>query len=252
MATAESLAYTETINGKRYYIIKDQNPLPSVTTVLGAMTDKSGLDAWRKRVGEEKANQISTFSANRGTVMHQFCEYFLLSEKEERKDKLKEAQVKIYGFCEEMGFTDKEMAVGRKLFYNFYNNGLFDNIEEIVHIEETLYSSQMGGYAGRVDTIYRNKKGELLILDFKTSRKPKKREWVENYYLQIAAYFMAYWNMTSVKPKGGEIWISNEQEAFPQVFNVTFDDIMKYGKEFLGMVKEFHKLHPLPAEYIKK
>ena len=74
----------------------------------------------------------------------------------------------------------------------------------------------------------------------------------QNYYLQISAYFMAYWEMNKTKPLGGEIWISNEQEGFPQVFKVTFDDIMKYGKQFLDMVKRYHKLHPLPAEYIKK
>jgi len=251
MATAQSLAYTETINGKRYYII-GESKLPSVTTVLGAMTDKSGLDAWRKRVGEEKANQISTFSANRGTVMHQLCEYFLLSEKKEHKDKLREAQEKIIPFCEEQGFTNEEMVIGRKLFFNFYNNGLFDTIDKVIHIEETLYSHQMGGYAGRVDTIYKSKKGELIILDFKSSRKPKKREWIENYYMQIAAYYIAYWDMNKIKPLGGEIWISNEQDGFPQVFNVTFEDIIKYGKQFLGMVEKYHKLHPLPAEYIKK
>ena len=250
MATAQSLAYTQTINGKRYYII-GESKLPSVTTVLGSMTDKSGLDAWRKRIGEEKANQISIFSANRGTVMHQLCEYFLLSEKNEHKEKLREAQELIIPFCKDQGFTDEEMRVGRKLFYNFYNNGLFDNIQEIVQIEETLYSHVMGGYAGRVDTIYRNKNGELVILDFKTSRKPKKREWIENYYLQISAYYMAYCEMNKTKPLGGEIWISNEQEGFPQVFKVTFDDIMKYGKQFLDMVKRYHELHPLPAEYIK-
>ena len=77
MATAQSLATTETINGKRYYNLGEGQKYPSVTTILGAMTDNSGIAAWRKRVGEEKADAISRFSANRGTVMHQFCEYFL-------------------------------------------------------------------------------------------------------------------------------------------------------------------------------
>ena len=77
MATVQSLATTETINGKRYYNIAEGKKYPSVTTILGAMTDKSGIDKWRKRIGEEKADAISKFSANRGTVMHQFCEYFL-------------------------------------------------------------------------------------------------------------------------------------------------------------------------------
>ena len=121
MATAESLATTETINGKRYYNIGEGIKYPSVTTILGAMTDKSGIDKWRKRVGEEKADAISKFSANRGTVMHQLCEYFLGSDKETQRDRLMDAQIKIGPFVKENGFTEEETNIGRKLFFNFYN-----------------------------------------------------------------------------------------------------------------------------------
>lgn len=245
MATAESLAGTETINGKRYYLI-GKNKYPSVTTVLGAMTDSSGLDKWRKRVGEEEADRISKFSANRGTIMHQMIEYFLGSDKETQRERLIEAQESIIQFVKEEGFTEEELEVGRKLFYSFYNGGLFDKISKVISIEETLYSHQMGGYAGRVDNIYENKNSHLLILDFKTSRKAKKKEWIENYFMQIAAYFLAYWEMHGVKPHGGEIWIGVENDI-PQVFDINWDDIQVYGKKFLGMVKEYHNLHPLPG-----
>jgi genome maintenance exonuclease 1 len=103
----------------------------------------------------------------------------------------------------------------------------------------------MGGYAGRVDNIYENAKAHLLILDFKTSRKRKKKDWIKNYFLQISAYFMAYWEMHGIKPHGGEIWIAVENDE-PQIFEITWEDIQEYGKEFLGMVKEYHKLYPLP------
>jgi len=244
MATAESLSITQTINGKRYYII-EENKYPSVTTVLGAMTDSSGLDAWRKRVGEEEADRISKFSANRGTIMHQMIEYFLGSEKDSQKERLKEAQTLIIEFSKEEGFTEEELDMGRRLFYSFYNNGFFDKISKVISIEETLYSHQMGGYAGRVDNIYENAKAHLLILDFKTSRKRKKKDWIKNYFLQISAYFMAYWEMHGIKPHGGEIWIAVENDE-PQIFEITWEDIQEYGKEFLGMVKEYHKLYPLP------
>ena len=105
MSTEQSLATTETINGKRYYNIGDGKKYPSVTTILGAMTDKSGIDKWRKRVGNEKADAISKFSSNRGTVMHQFCEYFLGSEKETVRERLIDAQTLIGPFVEENGFT---------------------------------------------------------------------------------------------------------------------------------------------------
>ena len=245
MATKESLATTETINGKRYYNIGEGIKYPSVTTILGAMTDKSGIDKWRKRVGEEKADAISKFSANRGTVMHQLCEYFLGSDKETQRDRLMDAQIKIGPFVEENGFTEEETTVGRKLFFNFYNSKCFDRINNVVSIEDTLFSPLMGGYAGRVDIIYENEKGHLVILDFKSSKKPKKEDWIENYKMQIAAYSLAYWEMNKRKPKGGEIWISNEADGFPQVFEMSFDDITKYGKMFLNLVKQFHTKFPL-------
>jgi genome maintenance exonuclease 1 len=244
MATKESLLQTETINGKRYYVI-GEHKYPSVTTILGSMTDSSGLDKWRKNIGEAEADKISKFSANRGTIMHQMIEYYLGSEKETQKERLREAQEKIITFVEAEGFTEDELEVGRKLFYSFYNNDLFSKIGKVISIEETIYSHQMGGYAGRVDNIYENVLSHLLILDFKTSRKRKKKEWIENYFMQIAAYFLAYWEMTGKKPDGGEIWIGVENDE-PQVFELTWDDIQEYGKKFLSLVKEYHKLNPLP------
>jgi genome maintenance exonuclease 1 len=244
MSTQQSLSQTETINGKRYYVI-GEHKYPSVTTVLGSMTDSSGLDKWRKKIGEEEADRISKFSANRGTIMHQMIEYFLGSTKETQKERLKEAQERIIEFVKAEGFTAEELEVGRKLFYSFYNNDLFSKITKVISIEETLYSHQMGGYAGRVDNIYENILSHLLILDFKTSRKQKKKEWIENYFMQISAYFLAYWEMTGKKPHGGEIWIAVENDL-PQVFEVTWEDIQDYGKKFLSLVKEYHTLNPLP------
>jgi len=177
--------------------------------------------------------------------MHQMIEYFLGSEKNSQTERLKEAQTLIIEFAKEEGFTEEELDMGRRLFYSFYNNGFFDKISKVVSIEETLYSHQMGGYAGRVDNIYENAKAHLLILDFKTSRKRKKKDWIKNYFLQISAYFMAYWEMHGIKPHGGEIWIAVENDE-PQIFEITWEDIQEYGKEFLGMVKEYHKLYPLP------
>ena len=244
MATLESLKGTETINDKRYYLIGDHK-YPSVTTVLGTMTDKSGLDEWRKRVGNEEADRISKLSANRGTVMHQMIEYFLESDGETVRDRLLDAQHKIVAFVKEEGFTEEELSIGRKLFYSFYNNGLFDKIAEIVSIEETLYSHKMGGYAGRVDNIYKSTLAHLIILDFKTSRKRKKKEWIKNYYMQIAAYFIAYWEMYGVRPHSGEIWIGVENDE-PQIFEITWEEIKEHAKDFLELVKEYHKLYPLP------
>jgi genome maintenance exonuclease 1 len=245
MSTEQSLATTETINNKRYYNLGEGIKYPSVTTIIGSMTDKSGIDRWRKKVGAETADAITKFSSNRGTVMHQLCEYFLGSTKETVKERLLDAQTLIGPFVEENGFTEAESKMGRKLFFNFYNSKYFERITNVVSIEDTLYSPQMGGYAGRVDIIYENEKGCLVILDFKSSRKPKREDWIENYKMQIAAYSLAYWEMYKRRPSGGEIWISNEADGFPQLFEMTFDDITKYGKMFLGLVQEFHKKYIL-------
>lgn len=250
MSTSESLIQTTSINNKRYYIIGN-NLYPSVTTILGSMTDSSGLNDWIKRIGKVEADKISTFSANRGTIMHQMIEYYLGSTANTNRDKLLDAQKKIITFVNENNYTSEELEVGRRLFYSFYNNGLFDKIKRIIKMEETLYSHQMGGYAGRVDNIYENTQEHLIILDFKTSKKQKKKEWIKNYFLQISAYFIAYWEMTGVKPHGGEIWIAVEN-GDPQIFSVTFSEIKHYAKEFLLLVKKYHKHNPIPAEYIKK
>ena len=241
MATAEVLGKTESINGKRYYNVQEGVKYPSVTTIIGEMTDQSFLDKWRQRIGEEKADAISKFSANRGNVMHQLCEYYLLSDKETSKEKLEEALEKISHFVIEEGYSQKEYDTGRSLFFNFYTGGLFDTVTDVISVEEMLYSHQMGGFAGRVDNIYRNKEGRPVILDFKSSTKPKKRAWVNNYFLQISAYFIAYWEMYGEKPDYGEIWISNEQDGFPQKFIVSYEDVKTYGKQFLQYVKEFHQ-----------
>ena len=241
MATIEALGKTENINGRRYYNVDEGVKYPSVTTIIGEMTDKSFLDKWRQRIGHEKADAISKFSANRGTIMHQLCEYYILSIESTPKEKLQQALRLIPDFVETEGFTDEEYRVGRSLFFNFYTGGLLNRVTDVISVEEMLYSHQMGGFAGRVDNIYRNKEGRPVILDFKSSTKPKKRAWVDNYFLQIAAYFIAYWEMYGERPDYGEIWISNEQEGFPQQFIVSYDDVKTYGKQFLQYVKEFHQ-----------
>ena len=104
MATKETLGKTENINGKRYYNIQEGVKYPSVTTIIGEMTDKSFLDKWRQRIGHEKADAISKFSANRGTVMHQLCEYYILADSQDPKEKLQDALHKIVDFVEDGGF----------------------------------------------------------------------------------------------------------------------------------------------------
>lgn len=243
MATAEGLAQTVRIKGKRYYKIGEDRLLPSVTTIISSMTDNSGIAAWRERVGNEEADRIGKYSANRGTVMHQMIEYFLLSKESTKSKRLKEAQIKILEFSKKEGFTDAEIEEGRSLFYKLYNNGTFNKIKELIALEEMLYCTIAGGYAGRVDAIYRRHDSGIIITDFKSSNKPKKLEWITKYYLQACAYLVAYWQMTGEKPVDCEIWISNVIDDEPQIFSIGAEQIKKSSHEFLSLVKRYHKIY---------
>ncbi len=239
---------TVTINGGRHYIVKtdDQiNYLPSVTTIISSMSDDKWLDDWKKRIGEEKANAISKFSANRGTCMHMFNENYLSSTLKNKKDKLLDTLEKtsIWGINE--GFTPDEIEVGRKLFFNFYNAQIFDKVKEVIIQEKMLYNFMGGGYAGRVDLIYADSLDNHVICDFKTSKKPKQYEWVDNYKMQLSAYYVAYYKMTGKLPSHAEIWISNEQDYTPQIFTVSKNEIKKYFKDFMNGVIEYHKKYKI-------
>jgi len=237
---------TITKHGGRHYVIyegKERLELPSVTTVIGFMSDDTWLEAWKNRIGHEKAAAISKFSANRGTMMHLFCENFLDSKLETKKERLKESLIKTTEWGKENKFTDAEIDVGRGLFFNFYTHGNFDRIKRVVMQEKRLHSKLGGGYAGRVDLIYENFDGKIIIEDFKSSKKPKRTDWIENYKLQTAAYVIAFWELTNITPSHGEIWISNEQNNIPQIFTMDMKEIKTYYGRFIEGVKDYHKYH---------
>jgi genome maintenance exonuclease 1 len=250
------MALTVDISNKRHYFIPGQEKpvfLPSVTTIIGTMSDKSGLDVWRKKVGEEKADQISKFSANRGTVMHTHIENYLAHESEDKKVKLLESLKKTSEESTAAGFTKEEMAIGRKLFYNFYLSNTFDKVKRVVMQEEMLWSLNGGGYAGRTDNIYEDHDSLHVVSDFKTSRKPKKEEWIDGYKLQISAYYVAYWELYGVRPDRCEIWISNEEDSTPQIFTLTKGEVKYWYGKFIEMVKAYHQKYGSEIkEYIEK
>ena len=250
------MADTLTYNGGRYYIVKEKNAtyyLPSVTTVIGEYEDKSWIQDWYDRVGEENAKAIAKFSANRGTVMHMYCEFYFTDYHISQKQRLVNTLKTTYEWAVNEGFTEDEITVGRNLFYNFYNDGIFKRVDSIVMLEQRLYSLIANGYAGRVDKIYRNSKQQVVIADYKSSKKPKDESYIEGYKKQIAAYYVAYWEMFKIKPSHGEIWISNEQYDEPQLYIVTYNDIKIYYKKFLDAVKHYHKKYgTLTHETVEK
>lgn len=243
----ESIKRVE-LNGLRHYeVTSDTGEVigvyPSITTVLGETTDKSGLDKWRKRVGEAEAKRIGELSMNRGTVMHRLIELYKATSgtKEDRLNKLKE----IASTDEEtQQYSGEEngaiwLASGWDMFMKFYFNSsqYFDRIEKVISAEVFLWSKQ--GYAGTVDNISKMTDGRTLVIDYKNSRRPKRDAWVQDYFVQGSAYFIAHWERSGMKPDGVEIWIANEEDSIPQTFSLTVEDIKYYFAEFQRRLKLF-------------
>ena len=233
------------VDGRRHYKVTDAfegeiGIFPSVTNILGATSDKSGLDKWKKRVGEKEANRISTLSMNRGTVMHRLVEIYkpLNGSKQERLNELKE----VSKTDEEINEFDTEFIhAGWEMFMKFYSNSsyFFDRIDEVLESETFLWSKI--GYAGTVDNVSKTLDGKILVIDYKNSRRPKKEEWVQDYYLQLSSYYVAYWERTGIKANGAEIWIANEEDSMPQTFELTRDDIKHYFKKFKNRLDKYNE-----------
>ncbi len=156
---------TVSIDGKRYYVTPTGNKHKSVTTVISNNpTKKKVISEWRKRVGEDKANRISSRSATRGTKYHKLVENYLNNE------------------------HDETLYKDTPLVWMMFNTSrkILDNINNVYLQEAALYSDYLK-IAGRVDCIaeYNDK---LSIIDFKTSAEEKKEAYLYDYYVQETAY----------------------------------------------------------------
>lgn len=244
MSTIEGLSLTETIDNKRYYNIIDKennkHKLPSVTTILGTMTDNSALDAWRKRIGEAEAERISKFGRNRGSIMHQKLEWWFTSDIEDQQKRMESVNEQMRAFVKSEGYTEEELKCGTMLFDKLRICGFFNRVESIIEMEQTLFSLKNGGFAGRVDCIYMNKQGERVLLDFKTARHKKRRDWITSYFMQLSAYFLAYYEMYGIVLDKAELWIAVEDDA-PQLIEITKEELKEWLKYFLNYVKLYHE-----------
>lgn len=243
-------------NGLRFYEVTEGDEviakLPSVTTVLGQTKDMSGLEKWKKRVGEEEANRISNLSMSRGTIMHRLIELYKTKTSGESIERLEQLKVVAKEDEEVNEFSEDEngalyLEEAWKFFYKFWSNSsdYFDQIKEVIEAETFLWTTKAGGWAGTVDNISELVDNTVKIIDYKNSRRPKREEWVIDYYLQASAYFIAWWSMTGRKADGAEIWIANEDDNLPQKFTLTQSDLEFYAKEFIkrrNMFKDKHNI----------
>ena len=201
-----------TEKGRRYFV--EGNAYPSVTTVIGEMKKKSIIE-WRRKVGEEEANAISKRATTRGNKCHKLAEDYLSNKPLDR-------------------YRDDVLSLG--MFHQI--RPYIDKINNIHALEESLYSHTLK-LAGRVDCIaeYDN---ELAIIDFKTSTKYKREEWIQDYFSQETAYAIMFQELTGLKVKQLVTIIATEQGT-PQIF--VKDNILEFVpilKEYIDYYKEIH------------
>ena len=177
----------------RKYVGDDNVPVPSVTTILDKTSDKTALIAWRKRVGEAEANRVSKESAGLGTKVHDALEKHILGE--------------------QVTFGNNMVSVMAKDMSELMIKEGFANIDEVWGTEIGLIAK--GLYAGTTDCIGVHN-GEDAIIDFKTSKKIKKEEWIEDYYLQCCAYAMAHNEMYGTNIKKGVILMVSRDVKFKE------------------------------------
>ena len=209
------------VDGSRYYNINDTK-LPSVTEILKATESeekKSSLLKWRQRVGNEEADRIMKTSSSRGTKMHKHIEEYLIGQSN----------------IDLSSETNDAQLMSNKII----NEGLC-NLDELWGAEVTL--SFPGLYAGTADAcgLYNGKES---ILDFKQSNKPKKREWIEDYFLQISAYALAHNKTYDTQISQGVILVCTPPpETLFQEFIIDGDEFTQYQEKFLKKVDQFNLL----------
>ena len=189
----------------RQYVGEDENPVPSVTTILSDTGDKTALIAWRKRVGDAEATRISTESAGLGTKVHTALERYILGE-------------------DWNTFGNNHVSVLAKGMAEQMISKGFSKVENIFGVEVGLIAK--GLYAGTSDAIGIHE-GDEAIIDFKTAKKIKKREWIEDYFLQGCAYALAHNEMFGSDIKKVVILMVDRENNFEE-FVIKDDEFDQY------------------------
>ena len=209
----------ETIDGVRYYKVPDEEELLRLVSITSVTShfNREIFDNWRKKVGEDEAQKITKAATSRGTDMHSLVENYLYN-----KDLPSVAPIADFLF--KIAKTE------------------LNRINNIHALEGSLYSKQLG-IAGTVDCIAEYD-GELAIIDFKTSKKPKPREWIEHYFVQCMAYGCMFYELTGISVKklviimaceNGECVVYEERDKSKYIKLLT-----EYIRKFVGDKLEFY------------
>ena len=207
----------ELIKGQRHYALNEEK-LPSVTTILSETQSdekKESLARWKARVGETEAERIKDSSASRGTNMHLHLERHILGQGH-------------------MDLTDEGQVAG-DMAQVIIDKGLCD-MGEIWGSEVTLFYPNL--YAGATDLVgvfdY-----EDSIVDFKQSNKPKKKEWIDDYFMQLGAYAMAHNCVYDTEITRGVILMCTPDKYF-QKFQIKGKEFIKYQHKFLERLDKYY------------
>lgn len=218
----------ENVDGKRHYCLPDGSRVPSVTTILDRtkpQEKREALAAWKRRVGEQQAQQITTEAAGRGTRMHKYLEDYVKNNR-------------VLTDPGSNPFSQQAHQMAKEII----NNGLV-HVEEMWGIEVPLYVS--GLYAGTTDAcgVY---KGQPAIIDYKQTNKPKKTEWIEDYFLQLCAYAAAHNETHGTIIKQGVILMAvaptQDTPAQFQTWTIEGKDWDHWMERWFDRVEQYYKL----------
>tara|TARA_Y100001973_G_scaffold60490_1_gene88940 strand:+ start:834 stop:1559 length:726 start_codon:yes stop_codon:yes gene_type:complete len=220
----------EKLDGLRHYTVDgEERPLPSVTTVLGKTQPKEkqeSLDRWRKKVGLRQADKITRDAAVRGTAMHKYLEDMMRGQRSLDLTPLGIEATRMAEIIVERGLND---------------------CSEIYGIEATLYYP--GLYAGSVDLVAKYK-DKVSIIDFKQTNKPKQREWIGDYFLQMAAYGMAHDAVYGTAIEQGVIMMCSK-DGYYQKFVIEGEEFRDAKHNFLRRLNEFYGMDNNSAAVVR-
>ena len=207
-------------DGLRKYLFDDEK-LPSVTSVLKSTMseeDKASLELWKERVGHAQANKIKNEASTRGTSMHSYIEDFLR------------------GRINESFFENNEQY--KNMAKEIIEKGIKGKLDEIYGMETTLHYPEK--YAGTADLVgvYQ---GQEAIIDFKQANKPKKIDYIQDYFLQLGAYTLAHNVVYKTNITSGVILLCTVDNLF-QDFKIEGPELLMYQNLFLGRLEKFNKM----------
>lgn len=210
----------ETIEGSRKYVSPDGEKLPSVTTILDATKSeekKKILNDWRNRIGHKKAQEITTEAAARGTRMHKFIEDYIKT-----------------GSLSDSG-TNPYSIQSHKMAQSIISQGL-SKCNEFWGTEVSLYYPKI--YAGTTDLVGVHD-GSEAIMDHKQTNKLKKREWIEDYFIQLAAYAAAHNEVYGTKIRKGVIFMCSADNIY-QEFIVEGEEFDSWTGKWFKRLEEYY------------